>query len=88
MAILVTSRVKGQTAHGYDQVSTLLHDLVRRSPGFVLHCAYQDEDWTVMEVWHSKAEADQFFARNVAPHLPKGIVPKRSYTALHALVTP
>lgn len=88
MAILVTTRVKGQTAQGYDQVSTILHDLVRMSPGFVLHCAYQDEDWTVMEVWNSKAEADQFFARNVAPNLPKGIVPKRSYKELHALVTP
>lgn len=88
MPTLVTTRVKGQTAQGYDHVSTILHDLVRRSPGFVLHCAYQDEDWTVMEVWNSKAEADQFFARHVAPNLPKGIVPKRSYQELHAVVTP
>ena len=88
MPILVTTRIKGQTAQGYDQVSAILHDLVRPFPGFVLHCAYQGEDWTVMEVWRSKAESDQFFAKNVAPNLPKGIVPKRTYTELHALVTP
>jgi hypothetical protein len=34
----------------------------------------------VMEVWQSKAEATQFFARYVAPNLPPGIQPKRTFT--------
>jgi quinol monooxygenase YgiN len=89
MAILLTTMVKGQTAEGYDQISSFLHDVVRKSPGFILHCSYSSEDgWVVLEVWNSKADADQFFAKNVAPNLPKGIIPKRSYQELHSVVTP
>lgn len=89
MAILLTTMVKGQTAEGYDQVSTFLHEVVRKSPGFILHCSHPSENgWVVLEVWNSKADADQFFAKHVAPNLPKGIVPKRSYQELHSVVTP
>lgn len=89
MAILLTTIVKGQTAEGYDQVSTFLHQVVRKSPGFILHCSYPSEEgWVVLEVWNSKADSDQFFAQHVAPNLPKGIVPKRSYQELHSIVTP
>lgn len=89
MAILLTTIVKGQTAEGYDQVSTFLHKVVRKSPGFILHCSYSSEEgWVVLEVWNSKAESDKFFAENVAPNLPRGIVPKRSYQELHSIVTP
>jgi hypothetical protein len=87
MPVLITTRVKGQTPEGYDQVSTFLHQVVRTAPGFILHCAYADDEWTVLEVWNSKADADRFFAQHVAPNLPKGIVPKRSYQELHAVVT-
>jgi quinol monooxygenase YgiN len=89
MATLVATKVKGQTAEGYDQVSKFLHELVRKAPGFVLHCAFSSEgEWNILEVWNSKAEADAFFSSNVAPNLPKGIVPKRTYHELHSLVTP
>jgi quinol monooxygenase YgiN len=89
MAILITTKVKGQTSEGYDEVSKFLHDAVRKSPGFILHCAYSSEgEWWVVEVWNSKKEADEFFAKNVAANLPKGIVPKRAYQELHSLVTP
>jgi heme-degrading monooxygenase HmoA len=89
MAILVNTKVKNQTAEGYDEVSKLLHGLVKKSPGFILHCAYaSDGEWHVLEIWNSKADADAFFARNVAPNLPKGIIPKRTYQELHSLVTP
>ena len=89
MAILLTTIVKGQTPEGYDQVSTFLHEVIRKSPGFILHCSYSSkEGWGVLEVWNSKADADQFFAKHVAPNLPRGIVPKRSYQELHSLVTP
>lgn len=89
MAILLKTIVKDQTPEGYDQVSTFLHEVVRKSPGFILHCSYASEEgWVVLEVWNSKAESDQFFAKYVAPNLPKGIVPKRSYYELHSVVTP
>jgi hypothetical protein len=90
MAILLTTSIKGQTAEGYDQVSVFLHQVVRQAPGFILHMAYGTDDgiWHVTEVWNSKKEADEFFAKMVAPNLPKGIVPKRSYQELHSVVTP
>jgi quinol monooxygenase YgiN len=89
MAILLTTKVKGQTAEGYDQISKFLHDIVKNSPGFVLHCSYEaDNEFYVLEVWNSKSEADEFFSKNVAPNIPKGVVPKRSYQELHSLVTP
>ena len=88
MAILITTKVKGQTAEGYDQISAFLHELVKNAPGFILHSAYQgEEDWTVMEVWDSRENADRFFSEAVAPNLPKGIVPKRAYRELHSVVT-
>ena len=88
MATLITTIVKAQTAEGYDNVSIILHELIKKAPGFILHCAYSSEEgWIVLEVWNSKKDADQFFANNVAPNLPRGIVPKRSYQELHSLVT-
>lgn len=89
MAILISTKVMGQTREGYDQVSVFLHEIVKTSPGFILHCSYPvEEGWAVLEVWNSKADADHFFAQQVAPNLPKGIVPKRTYQELHSLVLP
>jgi quinol monooxygenase YgiN len=89
MAILVTTKVKNQTAEGYDEVSKFLHEAVKQSPGFIMHCAYSsDGEWWVLEVWNSKADADAFFSKNVAPNLPKGIIPKRAYQELHSIVMP
>ena len=89
MAILITTKVKGQTPEGYDQVSTFLHPLVKTAAGLIVHSAYQgEEDWIVLEIWNSKEDADHFFSQQVAPNLPKGIVPKRSYQLLHSVVTP
>ena len=88
MAVLINTHVKGQTQEGYDQVLEALREVIRNSPGFVLHTSYALNDgWAVMEVWNSKAEADNFFSKNVAPNLPRGIVPKRTYQDLHSLVS-
>ncbi len=89
MAILITTKVKGQTPEGYDHVSVFLHPMVKKAPGLIVHSAYQGvEDWIVLEIWNSKEDADHFFSQVVAPNLPKGIVPKRSYQSLHSVVTP
>ena len=88
MAILITTSIKGQTPEGYDQVSAFLHQAIQQAPGFILHIAYGTADgvWHVTEVWNSKKEADEFFAKTVAPNLPQGIHPKRSYQELHSVV--
>ena len=88
MAVIVIAEVHGQTESGYDGMLNVLADLARQAEGFVLHSAYRiDDTWWVIEVWRSKAEANQFFAKHVAPHLPPGVHPKRSIHEAHSLVT-
>ncbi|NRF68733.1 hypothetical protein HLB44_17210 [Aquincola sp. S2] len=88
MAVIVNVEVRGQTEAGYDGMLNALADLARQADGFVLHSAYVvDGQWRVVEVWRSKAEADRFFARCVAPHLPPGVHPKRTLHEAHSLIT-
>lgn len=91
MAVLISSIVKGQTREGYDSVLMAVREEVKKAPGFIFHCACPDpsvDGWIVTEVWQSKKEADQWFAKFVVPNLPAGIHPKRMYYELHAVVTP
>lgn len=89
MAVLISTKVKGQTEQGYDGVLSAVRDLVKIAPGFIMHCAHPAEgEWLVYEVWESKMQADQWFAKYVVPNLPEGIHPKRSYQELHSVVTP
>jgi quinol monooxygenase YgiN len=87
MTVVVMAEAQGQTEAGYDGMLAALAEHVRQAPGFVLHSAYVvDGQWKVVEVWRTKAEADQFFARQVAPHLPPGVRPKRKVFEAHSLV--
>lgn len=89
MPVLISTKVKGQTQEGYDSVLFAVREVIKKAPGFILHCAYpSDGEWLVYEVWNSKAEADQWFGKYVVPNLPKGIHPKRSYQELHSMVSP
>jgi len=89
MAVIVIAEVHGQTESGYDGMLNVLADRARRADGFLLHGAYCVEgSWRVVEVWKSKAEADRFFAKEVAPNLPPGVRPKRSVHEAHSLVMP
>jgi hypothetical protein len=86
MAVIVMAEVHGQTAAGYDGMLNVLAERLKQAQGFVLHSAYVvDGSWRVVEVWQSKAEADQFFAKQVAPHLPPGVRPKRTVFEAHSL---
>ena len=88
MAVIVIAEVHGQTEAGYNGMLDVLAGLAQRADGFVLHSAYQaDDHWRVIEVWRSKAEADRFFAKHVAPHLPPGVHAKRTVHEAHSLVT-
>ena len=79
----------GQTESGYNGMLNVLAERARQAEGFLLHSAYSvDGDWRVGEVWRSKAEANRFFAREVAPNLPPGERPKRAVHEAHSLVMP
>jgi hypothetical protein len=87
MAVLISSKVKGQTLEGYEGVLSVVKDLIKQAPGFILQCAHPTDDgWAVMEIWESRKDADQWFATFVVPHLPPGIHPKRSYQELHNVI--
>jgi hypothetical protein len=89
MAVLVTAEVDGQTKQGYDGMLGLLAGGLKQAPGFVLHTAHPIEGgWRVIEVWESKNDANQFFAKFVHPNLPPGIRPRRTFQELESLVTP
>jgi hypothetical protein len=80
--------VPGQTREGYGGMIAALGEVMRQAPGYILHMSHPTEDgWRVIEVWRSKAEATQFFAAYVAPNLPPGVRPKRTFYELHNLVT-
>jgi quinol monooxygenase YgiN len=87
MTVIVMAEAPGQTQAGYDGMLNVLAERVRQAPGFVLHSAYVvDGQWRLVEVWNSKAEADAFFAQEVARHLPPGVHPKRKVFEAHSLV--
>lgn len=89
MAVLIIAENKGQTQEGYDGMIAHLGETIKQAPGLILHTSHPTEDgWRVIEVWQSKAEANQWFAQYVAPNLPPGIRPKRSFQELHLLLTP
>jgi quinol monooxygenase YgiN len=88
MTVIVVAEVHGQTEAGYDGMLKALAGPIRHAEGFLLHSAYCVEgQWRVLEVWRSKADADRFFAKQVAPHLPPGVRPKRTVHEAHSLVT-
>jgi hypothetical protein len=87
--VLIIAENKGQTQQGYDGMIAVLGDLIKQAPGLIAHMGHATEDgWRVVELWQSKMEANQWFAKNVAPNLPPGIRPKRSFYELHTLLTP
>jgi hypothetical protein len=89
MAVLVSSIVAGQTKEGYDGVLTAVRETIKKAPGFIMQCAYPAEDgWYVREVWATKKDADQWFAKYIVPNIPAGVHPKRSYQDLYNVITP
>jgi hypothetical protein len=89
MAVLVSSKVAGQTKEGYDGVLTAVRETIKKAPGFIMQCAYPVEDgWRVTEIWESKKDADRWFAQYIVPNIPAGVHPKRSYQDLYNVITP
>jgi hypothetical protein len=86
MAVLVIAEVKGQTEAGYDGMVAALGEAMREATGRRLHASHATEDgWRVIEVWDSKDLANRWFAEFVAPLLPEGIHPRRTFQELHVV---
>jgi hypothetical protein len=89
MPVLMTSEAQGLTSAVYTQVLNALKASIQKAPGLILHTAHEVEGgFRVVELWQSKPESDQFFAKHVAPNLPAGVHPKRRTVELQSWVTP
>jgi hypothetical protein len=86
--VLLIGDIVGQTQQGYDGMIAALGDALKRAPGHLVHMSHPtDGGWRVIEVWRSQADADAWFDAHVAPNLPAGVQPQRTFNALHNLLT-
>jgi hypothetical protein len=91
MAVLVRITAPGMDQAAYDQGAPVLHELVKKQPGFIMHVAYPTPGgFSVGEVWESQAQQESWFNEHVTPNLPPEIVDAASteYFPIHALVQP
>jgi len=87
MAVLITALVPGQTQKGYDDAMAALKPILEQANGFIAHGAgMSPEGWRVFEIWETKEQATDFFAKYIRPNLPPGLIPKRTYLELHNLM--
>ena len=88
MAVMMSAEVPGQTQEGYQASLDSLREGIVKAPGFIMHMtAPSEHGWTVIEVWESKKEANDWFANSVAPALPEGITPRRTFRDLYNVIT-
>jgi hypothetical protein len=87
MAVLITAVVPGQTEEGYDAAMRALRPFLEQAHGFIGHGAgMSPEGWRVFEIWETRQQAVEFFAKYIHPNLPPGVTPKRVYLELHNLM--
>jgi hypothetical protein len=88
MAVLIIAEVPGQTQEGYEGMIAALGPILKQAPGHLLHMSHPTKDgWRVIEAWESKADASAWFATYVAPNLPPGVRPKRTFHAVHTIIS-
>ena len=87
MAVLVTGETVGVTKEMHDGMLAKLGEQLRGAKGFIAHIAGPyEEGWRVMEIWETKEDATEWFAKFVHPNLPPGVKPRRTFHEVHALV--
>jgi hypothetical protein len=86
MPVLIRHRAPVTTAQ-YDEISPPLLEEIKKTPGFVLHVAFEDsQGFCVAEIWETKEQHDSYFNKNVVPNVPAEI--KQEVINLHNFVTP
>lgn len=78
MSVLVNNRVTGLTREQYAGIAAALIDRLKAAPGFIAHYAWENEGgMTVVEIWESAPQHDDWFDNNVRPHLPVEVTPEK-----------
>jgi hypothetical protein len=89
MPVLMIAEVQGLTEEVYAGLIGQLQPVLQSASGFISHAGGPSPDggWRVVELWESESEAQKWFEANVAPNLPPGINPNRTYHPLHTAFT-
>jgi hypothetical protein len=89
MPVLMIGEVPNLTEEVYAEMLVQLAPLLRAHKGFVSHAGGPSPDggWRVVEVWETEEDGKTWFAENVEPNLPPGVVPNRQYFPLHTAFT-
>ncbi|WP_346960312.1 antibiotic biosynthesis monooxygenase [uncultured Arthrobacter sp.] len=78
MSVLVNNIVTGLTREQYAEIAAALSDRLKAAPGFRAHYAWENEGgMTVVEIWDSASQHDDWFDNNVRPHLPMEVTPEK-----------
>jgi heme-degrading monooxygenase HmoA len=89
MSVLVRITAPGMEASTYEEMTPMVHPLMKTQPGFIIHIAYPTPGgFAVGEVWESKAQHDAWYNENIAPNLPEGANVTKEYVELHTVVQP
>jgi heme-degrading monooxygenase HmoA len=89
MAVLMIGEVPALTEEIYAGMLTQIRPSMQSAKGFIAHSGgpHPDGGWRVVEMWESEADGQEWFEQNVAPNLPPGIVPNRTFYPLHTAFT-
>jgi len=86
MAVLIRHR-SPMSATQYDELSPPLVEQVKKQPGFLIHCSYEDASgFVVAEVWETQEQHDTWFDANVKPNVPVEI--RQEVIDLHSVHKP
>lgn len=77
MAVLTKSLVSGMTREQYEGIAAVLIAKLKAAPGFIAHYAWEQGGMTVVEIWESAEQHDDWFDNNVKPHLPVEVSPEK-----------
>ena len=87
MPVLVSAETVGVTAEMHDGMLAKLGEHLRSAKGFIGHIVGPyGEGWRVMEIWETKEDATDWFAKFVHPNLPPDVKPRRTFHEVHAVI--
>jgi hypothetical protein len=86
--VLMIGEVPDLTEEIYAGMIGEMEPLMRAHKGFISHAGGPSPSggWRVIETWESEEDGQTWFEENVAPNLPPGIVPTRTYHPLHTAI--
>lgn len=89
MNILVTTEIHGTTQFEYDTLLARIEGDLKAATGLIAHSSHRiSGGWRIVEIWETIEASNRFFVTCVAPNLPPGRLPFRSFQELHSCIQP